>query len=416
MDLLEELEWRGLIKDTTNEEILKELINKKATLYCGFDPTASSLHIGHLVPVLTLKRFQSFGHRVIALVGGGTGLIGDPSGRNSERKLLTLEQSLENADSIKKQLSRFLDFSDPQKTIMLNNYDWLSKIDVITFLRDYGKNFPINYMLAKDTVASRLESGISFTEFSYMIVQSIDFYNLYKKENCRIQLGGSDQWGNITSGAELIRRLDGDTNVVGITMPLITKSDGTKFGKSSGGSFWLDAEMTSPYTIYQYFLNTSDQDVIHYLKVFTFYSKEEIEEFANKVKNSPELREAQKALAKSLVIMLHGEKAMEEVQKMCDVLFGGNIKELSLKQINVCFNGVPSISISEPKNIIDALVEVKAASSKREARELLEKGTYSVNGDKITDANFAFNKQNAIENKVFIIRRGKKNYFMVEIS
>ncbi|MCK9198595.1 MAG: tyrosine--tRNA ligase, partial [Bacilli bacterium] len=236
------------------------------------------------------------------------------------------------------------------------------------------------------------------------------------KENCRIQLGGSDQWGNITSGAELIRRLDGDTNVVGITMPLITKSDGTKFGKSSGGSFWLDAEMTSPYTIYQYFLNTSDQDVIHYLKVFTFYSKEEIEEFANKVKNSPELREAQKALAKSLVIMLHGEKAMEEVQKMCDVLFGGNIKELSLKQINICFNGVPSISISEPKNIIDALVEVKAASSKREARELLEKGTYSVNGDKITDANFAFNKQNAIENKVFIIRRGKKNYFMVEIS
>ncbi|MEA4822316.1 MAG: tyrosine--tRNA ligase, partial [Erysipelotrichales bacterium] len=214
-------------------------------------------------------------------------------------------------DSIKKQLSRFLDFSDSQKTIMLNNYDWLSKIDVITFLRDYGKNFPINYMLAKDTVASRLESGISFTEFSYMIVQSIDFYNLYKKENCRIQLGGSDQWGNITSGAELIRRLDGDTNVVGITMPLITKSDGTKFGKSSGGSFWLDAEMTSPYTIYQYFLNTSDQDVIHYLKVFTFYSKEEIEEFANKVKNSPELREAQKALAKSLVIMLHGEKAME---------------------------------------------------------------------------------------------------------
>ena len=349
MEFLEELKWRGLIKDTTDAEMLQELLDKKATLYCGFDPTAPSLHIGHLVPVIMLSRFQKAGHRIVALVGGGTGLIGDPSGRSSARKLLTLEDALANAEGLKSQLSRFLDFSDTKKTVLINNYEWLKDINVISFLRDYGRHFPVNYMLAKDTVASRLETGISFTEFSYMIIQSIDFYNLYKRENCRIQLGGSDQWGNITSGVELIRRITGDTETVGITMPLITKSDGTKFGKSAGGALWLDADKTSPYAIYQYFLNSADADVIHYLKVFTFLNKEEIYALEQEVRENPQNRVAQKKLAYELVKTIHGEAAADEAVKMSQVLFSGKIAELTADQLLVCLNGVPSLNLTEEK-------------------------------------------------------------------
>ena len=415
MEFLEELKWRGLIKDTTDAEMLQELLEKKATLYCGFDPTAPSLHIGHLVPVITLSRFQKAGHRIVALVGGGTGLIGDPSGRSSARKLLTLEDALANAEGLKSQLSRFLDFSDTKKTVLINNYEWLKDINVISFLRDYGRHFPVNYMLAKDTVASRLETGISFTEFSYMIIQSIDFYNLYKRENCRIQLGGSDQWGNITSGVELIRRITGDTETVGITMPLITKSDGTKFGKSAGGALWLDADKTSPYAIYQYFLNSADADVIHYLKVFTFLNKEEIYALEQEVRENPQNRVAQKKLAYELVKTIHGEAAADEAVKMSQVLFSGKIAELTADQLLVCLNGVPSLDLTEEKPLVDVLVEIKAASSKREAREFVKNGSVLINGEKQTNIEHVLSKNDAIDNKVIVIRRGKKNYYMVRV-
>ncbi len=415
MEFLEELKWRGLIKDTTDAEMLQELLEKKATLYCGFDPTAPSLHIGHLVPVIMLSRFQKAGHRIVALVGGGTGLIGDPSGRSSARKLLTLEDALANAEGLKSQLSRFLDFSDTMKTVLINNYEWLKDINVISFLRDYGRHFPVNYMLAKDTVASRLETGISFTEFSYMIIQSIDFYNLYKRENCRIQLGGSDQWGNITSGVELIRRITGDTETVGITMPLITKSDGTKFGKSAGGALWLDADKTSPYAIYQYFLNSADADVIHYLKVFTFLNKEEIYALEQEVRENPQNRVAQKKLAYELVKTIHGEAAADEAVKMSQVLFSGKIAELTADQLLVCLNGVPSLDLTEEKPLVDVLVEIKAASSKREAREFVKNGSVLINGEKQTNIEHVLSKNDAIDNKVIVIRRGKKNYYMVRV-
>lgn len=415
MEFLEELKWRGLIKDTTDAEMLQELLEKKATLYCGFDPTAPSLHIGHLVPVIMLSRFQKAGHRIVALVGGGTGLIGDPSGRSSARKLLTLEDALANAEGLKSQLSRFLDFSDTKKTVLINNYEWLKDINVISFLRDYGRHFPVNYMLAKDTVASRLETGISFTEFSYMIIQSIDFYNLYKRENCRIQLGGSDQWGNITSGVELIRRITGDTETVGITMPLITKSDGTKFGKSAGGALWLDADKTSPYAIYQYFLNSADADVIHYLKVFTFLNKEEIYALEQEVRENPQNRVAQKKLAYELVKTIHGEAAADEAVKMSQVLFSGKIAELTADQLLVCLNGVPSLDLTEEKSLVDVLVEIKAASSKREAREFVKNGSVLINGEKQTNIEHVLSKNDAIDNKVIVIRRGKKNYYMVRV-
>ena len=413
MDFITELQWRGLIKDVTDVNLLGQLLEKKATLYCGFDPTADSLHIGHLVPIQMLMRFQRHGHRIIALVGGGTGLIGDPSGRKNERQLLTLEQSLKNAESIKLQLSQFLDFSDSNRTIMVNNYDWLHKISVIDYLRDFGKSFSINYMLAKDVVASRLQDGISYTEFSYMILQSLDFLNLYEREHCELQIGGSDQWGNITAGVELVRKSK-EATVCGLTLPLITKSDGTKFGKSSSGSFWLDANRTSPYEIYQYFLNTADADVVHYLKVFTFLSPEEIMELEKTVIEVPEQRLAQRRLAEEMIRIMHGEQALLEAQKMTSVLFGGNVRDLTASQLQICLQGVSSIQVNNPVNIIDALVELKAASSRREARELLAKGTYSLNGEKIDDSSLMLSQANAIDNKLFVLRRGKKNYFLVQ--
>lgn len=414
MNLLEELQWRGLVKDITDASLLNDLVNEKTTLYCGFDPTASSLHIGHLVPIIVLRHFQRAGNRIIALVGTGTGLIGDPSGRKTERQLLTLDQSKVNAIALREQLSRYIDFSDHSKAILVNNIDWLGSIDLITFLRDYGKHFPVNYMLAKDTVANRLESGISFTEFSYMIIQAIDFYQLFKKENCRLQIGGSDQWGNITSGIELIRRTTGETKVVGVTLPLITKSDGTKFGKSAGGSFWLDANMTHPYAIYQYFLNTADNDVIHYLKVFTFLTREEIERLAEQVQVNPGAREAQKALATEVIRMMHGEAALEEVLRMTEILFGGEVAKLSVAQLELCLSGVPTLTLQEPKALVDVLVELGAVTSKREARELIAKQSFAINGTKTVDVNLILEPSLALEKRLIVIRKGKKNYYLVE--
>ncbi len=415
MNLLEDLKFRGLIKDVTDEEVLKKAFEEKSPIYCGFDPTGPSLHIGHLVPIMILKRCQEAGFKVITVVGGGTGLIGDPSGRNSERQLLTLETSLENAKSIKNQLSRFISYDDG-KAEMVNNYEWIGKMNTIEFLRDYGKAFQINYMLAKETVQRRIETGISYTEFSYMIIQSIDFLKLYQNYGCKIQLGGSDQWGNLTSGIELIRKTTGNSDAVGVTVPLITKSDGTKFGKSaSGQSFWLDKEKTSPYELYQYFLNTPDADVVHYLKVFTFLSKEEIEALQQKVISEPQFREAQKVLAYELVKIIHSEQDAKDAVMMSEVLFGGDVSKLTYDQLLICLKGVESIELNEEKPLVDVLIDLHAATSKRDARELIEKNTYAINGVKVSDTNLVIGKKDAIEGKIIVIRKGRKNYFLVKI-
>ena len=413
MDLLSELKWRGLVKDVTSLETLVKLLQKPTTIYCGFDATANSFHIGHLVPLIYLMRFQKYGHKIIPLLGVGTGLIGDPSGRKSERQLLTLENTLSNAKGLNVQFARFLNLNDKSKTFLLNNYDWLSKIDLITFLRDYGKHFSVNYMLAKDSVASRLEGGLSYTEFSYMIIQAIDFYRLYKDYDCRIQVGGSDQWGNITSGTELIRRIEGDVDVVGLTLPLITKADGTKFGKTGEGNLWLDEKLTSPYTLYQYFLNSSDQDVIHYLKVFTFLDQATISQLETQTTKEPHLRIAQKRLAEELVELIHGKTKLAEAIQLTQLLFEGEIKKIDANQLKLALSGVNKLETQEPINIIDAIVSLNAASSKREARELLIKGTYTLNGDKVVDAELMLEKSKALNKEFYVIRKGKKNYFLV---
>jgi tyrosyl-tRNA synthetase len=413
MDLLSELKWRGLVKDVTSLETLVKLLQKPTTIYCGFDATANSFHIGHLVPLIYLMRFQKYGHKIIPLLGVGTGLIGDPSGRKSERQLLTLENTLKNAKGLNFQFAKFLNLSDKKKMILLNNYDWLSKIDLITFLRDYGKHFSVNYMLAKDSVASRLEGGLSYTEFSYMIIQAIDFYRLYKDFDCRIQVGGSDQWGNITSGTELIRRIEGDVDVVGLTLPLITKADGTKFGKTGEGNLWLDEKLTSPYTLYQYFLNSSDQDVIHYLKVFTFLDQQTISQLETQTTKEPHLRIAQKRLAEELVELIHGKSKLAEAIQLTQLLFEGEIKKIDANQLKLALSGVNKLETAESISIIDALVSLNAATSKREARELLTKGTYTLNGDKIEDVELMLDKNRALNKEFYVIRKGKKNYFLV---
>lgn len=417
MKLYEELEWRGLIKDISNEELAKNLLNnEKINFYCGFDPTASSLTIGHLVQIIRILLLQKYGHRPIVLVGGATGLIGDPrAGSAGERKLLTLEQSLQNANEIKKQLSKYFSFNDENGAILVNNYDWISKINVIEFLRDYGKNFSLNYMLAKDTVVSRLQTGISYTEFSYMIIQAIDFLHLYQTYNCKVQFGGSDQWGNITAGLELIRKkINLEAPVVGISSPLLTKADGKKFGKSENGALWLDASLTSPYAIYQYFLNTSDEDLEKYFKTLTLLDREAIENVLSESKLHPEARLGQKALSKEIVSFIHGKDAYENALRITETLFNGNINELSVKEIEEALSDVPTTIIEDDENIVELLVKSAITTSKREARELIESGAITINGIKISDIEYILSKDNAIDNKYSVIRRGKKKYYLIK--
>lgn len=418
-ELLKDLSWRGLINDCTDIEALDELLeNEMVTLYCGFDPTADSLHVGSLLPILTLRRFQLAGHKPLALVGGATGLIGDPSGKSSERALNPLETVFKYLEGIKNQLAKFINFNEEKNSAeFVNNYDWTKDLSVIDFLRDYGKLFGINYMLAKDTIASRLETGISYAEFTYTILQAMDFNHLYEYKGCKLQIGGSDQWGNITSGLELIRKKHGaDVKAVGLTMPLVTKADGTKFGKTAGGNIWLDEKLTSPYEMYQFFLNTSDDDVVKLLKYFTFLSHEEINRLEEKVKTEPHLREAQKSLAKEVVTLVHGEKAFIQALKITESLFSGDIKTLTGEEIETGFKGVPSITIDEEVNIVDLLVMCGAASSKRQAREFINNNSIAINGDKINDLQLVINKEMALDNKFVIILRGKKNYFMVKFQ
>ena len=414
MKLYEELVWRGLIKDVSNEEKAKDLLdNQKINFYCGFDPTGESLTVGHLVQIVRMLLLEKYGHTPIVLIGGATGLIGDPR-QTSERKLLTLEESLQNAEKIKKQLSLFL---NPETAIFVNNYDWIKKIDMISFLRDYGKHFSINYMIAKDTVQKRLEIGISYTEFSYMLIQAIDFLHLYRTQNCKLQFGGSDQWGNITTGLELIRKLEGEeSKAIGLSSPLLLKADGSKFGKSESGALWLDGELTSPYEIYQYFVNASDQDVINYLKQLTLISKEEIEELEVKSKQNPELREAQKRLAKEVTSLVHGNEAFEEALKVTEALFSGDFSNLSKQAYKMLEKTLDHVVLLEPKGILDILVETHLAQSKREARQFVQSGAIQVNERKITDLDDQVSQQDTHFQKYAIIRRGKKKYALIIFS
>lgn len=422
LTLLEDLQYRGLVNQVTDEDGLKELLNnEKITLYCGFDPTGDSLHIGHLLTILTLRRFQLAGHKPIALVGGATGLIGDPSGKKAERTLNERHVVEQYSNRIKEQLSRFLDFEGENRAKLLNNYDWIASMSVIDFLRDVGKHFSLNYMLAKESVESRISTGISFTEFSYMILQSYDFYTLFKNENCKLQIGGSDQWGNITAGLELIRRMSGDEEgekpkAFGFTIPLVTKADGTKFGKSEGEAIWLDPEKTTPYEFYQFLLNTDDQDVIKFLKYFTFLSREEIAELEIEVKERPHERVAQRRLAEEVTKFVHGEEALAQAQKITDALFGGgDLKKLSADEVLQGFKDVPSHTVTEDEmSLVDLLVNADIVSSKRQAREDIKNGAIYINGDRIQDIDKVMAESDKIEGKFTIIRRGKKRFFLIK--
>jgi tyrosyl-tRNA synthetase len=420
LDILEDLETRGLVHQITDREGLKKhLEENQVTLYCGFDPTADSLHIGHLLPITMLKRFQKAGHKPIALVGGGTGMIGDPSGRTSERALNESKVVHGFTEKIREQISKLVESDEDEIPVASrNNYDWLSKMSVIDFLRDAGKHFGINYMLAKESVSARIEQGITYTEFSYMILQSIDFLKLYEQEDCTLQIGGSDQWGNITAGMEYIRRsrenLDEETNVFGLTVPLITKADGTKFGKTAGGAVWLDPEKTSPYEFYQFWLNTDDRDVIKFLRYFTFISEEEIQELETEVKTRPEKRAAQKRLAEEMTKEVHSEEALKQAKNISASLFSGDLKSLSASEIEQGFKDVPSYETGKEEiGLIDLLVNASISSSKRQAREDISNGAIYINGERVQDLKYTVDGKDRLEDKFTIIRRGKKKYTLI---
>lgn len=408
MTLYEELQWRGLIHAVTDEGVIEKLNRGELTFYLGADPTGDSLHVGHMLVYLFAKRLEMVGNKPIFLIGGATGSIGDPK-PGGERQLLSAEQTAHNAKCLHNQVLNMFNCE------MVNNYDWTHNLDILTFLRTYGKFFNVNYMINKETVKARLESGISYAEFSYQILQALDFEHLYRTKGCQLQVGGQDQWGNITSGLELIRKMNGaDSVAYGITVPLVTKSDGTKFGKSESGAVWLDPKKTSPYQFYQFWINTSDQDVVKRLKQFTFLSKEETEQVIAEWEQAPHQRLAQKVLAKEITTLVHGEQAYEQALRVTEALFSGKVQELSLEEIEMGFEGIPSVELTEDTNIIDALVMVKAASSKREAREFIQNGAVLINGVQEKSLEFTISKDNALGGKYTIVRRGKKNYYLLK--
>lgn len=415
MNIIEDLKWRGAINQQTDEAgLIEELKDKSISLYCGVDPTGNSMHIGHLIPFMILKRFQLQGHKPIVIIGGATGSIGDPSGRTSERTLQTMDVVKDNAERLTQQMTHIFgdDFT------ILNNYDWTQQLSLLDFLRDVGKHFNVNTMLSKDVVASRLEHGISFTEFSYQILQSMDFHHLYKNHQVQLQIGGADQWGNITAGLDYIRRVEGpEAKAFGLTIPLMLKSDGTKFGKSAGNAIWLDPEQTSPYEFYQFWLNQQDADVIKFLKYFTFLSKEEIEALEIEVAEQPHLRNAQKRLAEEVTRFVHSQEALDDAIKISEALFTGNVKELSVKQIEQGFKNMPQLTGSgQTENLAIWLVETGVVDSRRQAREFISNGAITINGDKYTDIDMEISADLAIGGKYFIVRRGKKNYYLVTID
>lgn len=406
MTLFEELKWRGLIKDTAGDDLADKLNGEPITFYWGTDPTADSLHLGHYSSLVTAKRLARAGHHPILLCGGATGLIGDPR-PTAEREIISKEQLNKNLEGIKKQVSNIFD----GKAEVVNNYDWFRGYEVTDFLRDVGKYININYMLDKDIIRRRLDTGITFAEFTYTLIQGYDFLWLYENKGCILQAEGSDQWGNITTGLDLIKKKTGN-DAYAFTMPLVLDKYGHKFGKSEGNALWLDEEKTSSYELYQYLINVDDEMVIDYLKIFTFLSKEEIESLEKSNKENPHVREAHKALAREIITDLHGEKSYLEAVKISESLFKGDIKALSVKQIEEAFKGLEPFEIDNNILLIDLLVLNKICSSKREAREFISNGSITVNGEKIQDLNFIIDKSVAIEHKYVVIRRGKKKYYI----
>lgn len=427
MDFIEELTWRGMLHTVipgTEEQLKKEM----TTAYLGIDPTADSLHIGHLCGVMMLRHFQRCGHKPLALIGGATGMIGDPSGKSAERNLLDEETLRHNQEAIKKQLSKFLDFESdaPNKAELVNNYDWTKDITFLDFAREIGKHITVNYMMAKDSVQKRLNGeardGLSFTEFTYQLLQGFDFLHLYKEKNCRLQLGGSDQWGNITTGGELIRRKLGG-EVYAITCPLITKADGGKFGKTESGNIWLDPERTSPYKFYQFWLNVSDADAEKYLKIFTFLTREEISALAEEHAQNPGARPMQKRLARELTCMVHSEADYEAALQASQILFSNQAKEalhnLDEKTLLDVFEGVPTFEVEKGKieagiPLLDFLaVETKVMPSKGEARKMTQAGAVSINKEKVQDINAVIDASSLLNGKYILAQKGKKNYFLI---
>lgn len=424
MTILQDLEQRGLVNQVTDREGLEALLqNESITLYCGFDPTGDSLHIGHLLTIITMRRFQLAGHKPLALVGGATGFIGDPSGKSVERSLNEEEVVKMYSDRIRSQLHRHLDFTGDYRAEIVNNFDWIGEMSVISFLRDVGKHFGVNYMLSKESVESRIKNGISFTEFSYQILQSLDYLHLFKEKNCRLQIGGSDQWGNITAGLELIRRKSADeeqkAEAFGFTIPLVTKADGTKFGKTEGGAIWLDPSKTTPYEFYQFLINTDDRDVIKFLHYFTFLPAEEIKEYEQKMQEAPEKREAQQKLAEELTAFVHSKEAVQQAQNISAALFGGgDVKKLSADEIAQGFKDVPTheVEADEEPGLIDTLVEAKLSPSKRQAREDITSGAVYINGERCTELKKQLSSADKIGSRYTILRRGKKKYALVSFK
>ena len=406
MTLFEELQWRGLIKDVAGEDIADKLNNEKITFYWGTDPTADSLHLGHYSSLVTAKRLAKAGHNPILLCGGATGLIGDPR-PTAEREIISKEKLNENLEGIKKQVLGIFD----GKAEVVNNYDWFKGYEFTDVLRDVGKYINVNYMLDKDIIRRRLDSGITFAEFAYMLIRGYDFLWLYQNKNCIMQVEGSDQWGNITTGLDLIKKKLGK-DAYAFTMPLILDKYGNKFGKSEGNALWLDESKTSSYELYQYLINVDDEMVIHYLKVFTFLTKEEIEDLEKRNNENPHLREAHKALAREIITDLHGEESYNNAVKISEALFSGDIKSFTGKDVEVAFSGLEPFKMTEDSLLIDVLVNNGVCSSKREAREFMGNGSITVNGDKITDLEFMVTKDVCIDSKYIVIRRGKKKYHL----
>ncbi len=422
MNIVEELTWRGMIHDImpgTEEQLEKEM----TTAYVGIDPTAASLHIGHLVSVMLLKHLQHAGHKPIVLIGGATGMIGDPSGKSEERNLLDLETLRYNQKMLKNQLSKFLDFhAETNNAELVNNYDWMSKLSFLDFIRDVGKHITVNYMMAKDSVKKRLETGLSFTEFSYQLVQGYDFYYLNQEKNCKLQMGGSDQWGNIVTGTELIRRKSSG-EAFALTCPLITKADGGKFGKTEQGNVWLDPEMTSPYQFYQFWLNVTDEDAAKYIKIFTMLSKDEIDQLVHEHQQAPHMRLLQKKLAYELTVMVHAEEDYDAAVDASNILFGKgtteNLKRIKESDFLSIFEGVPRFTVSrqELNNGISCadLLATKTTvfASKGELRRLIQGGGLSINKEKVTDGEAIFSAHHLLNDKYLLVQKGKKNYFLI---
>lgn len=415
MNIIDDLEKRGLLDNFSDEEKVKKLFDTPQTVYCGFDPSAKSLQLGNFIMITILQRLQKAGHRVIAMLGGATGMIGDPSGKKAERKFLSPDQVMDNAECIRNQLAKYIDTSDPNKGLILNNYEWWSKTNILTFLRDYGKNFQVGYMLAKDIVKSRLEAGISYAEFSYMILQAGDFDNLFRDYHCTMQFGGGDQWGNLTTALDFVKKKEGsDCGAEVFSFKLITDSQGKKFGKSESGALYLDPTMTTPYHIYQYFMNVSDSDVLKYLYIFDDRPIEEIDAIYKAHLEHPELRNGQKELARVIVTRLHGEKAAEDCLKMSVALFTDSFQGLSEESFKELTDGLTVVEESEDINLLDALIKTGLAKSKREAREFVSAGAVKINGEKTADLEKVITKADALDGGYIFIKRGKKLYAVLK--